>query len=165
MGCFEISAVSVWIVECHPVVACNKGEPKTLSGATPERSFVFSPFFPQTEKPVCNTSRKRQSSEGAGTEGDVVQQREWEQKTIRGCAARLHPSHWKDTFSAMLADLVVSTGSLSGGEESLGTGPPTALPALCCVLCCEGAVARRERERERGYSLSARADRLSHGIY
>lgn len=22
----EISAVSVWIVECHPVVACNKGE-------------------------------------------------------------------------------------------------------------------------------------------
>lgn len=63
----------------------------------------------------------------------------------------------------MLADLVVSTGSLSGGEESLGTGPPTALPALCCVLCCEGAVARRERER--GYSLSAWADRLSHGIY
>lgn len=46
----------------------------------------------------------------------------------------------------MLADLVVSTGRLSGGEESFGTGPPTALPALCCPLCCAAAVVRRERE-------------------
>lgn len=56
-----------------------------------------------------------------------------------------HPAE-RIRFCAMLADLVVSTGSLGGGEESLGTGPPTALPALCCLLCCEAAVARRERE-------------------
>lgn len=62
----------------------------------------------------------------------------------------------------MLADLAVSTGSLGGGEESLGSGPRTAAPALCCLLCCAAAVCKA---RVRGYSYSARAGRLSHGLY
>lgn len=68
------------------------------------------------------------STERTGTEG-VVQQREWETKRLAG-ARQITPVPLKGYifFSAMLADLVVSTGSFNSEEESLGTGPPTVLP-------------------------------------
>lgn len=63
-----------------------------------------------------------------------MQQCEWETKRLAG-ARQITPVPLKGYifFSAMLADLVVSTESFNGEEESLGMGPPTVLPFFVVV--------------------------------